>query len=111
MTDFKELDISDWGSWELGEASELLDFITSGKMSSRASRHLDSDTAKIGFNMNTPSVFLFDENGGVAVSDGKKLVLFLSCPECGHEGNEGEFDNGIDDYGCPHCTEYSRALE
>lgn len=86
-------DLSKFGMRELAIAGDLLreysnntcDFLTDG--------------VTVEFNPNSGVVFLTDDDFNVGVLEEGNLVQFFSCPECGEEGTEEEFNSGdIEDH-------------
>lgn len=84
-----ELDISGLGGRELRMIRDLLSvYVDGGKDKTRV---LGTATS-IGFNPNSGCVFLSDEYYNIAMECDGELHDFFSCPECGEEGLEGDFD-------------------
>lgn len=81
-------DLSEFGQRELKIAGELL---TAYKSDNDNTKLFYGENVNVGFNKNSGYVFLTDDNYNVAVMENGKLVDFLSCPNCGHEGNSSEF--------------------
>ena len=80
-------DLSKFGQRELKIAGELL---TAYKSKNDDTTLLDENIT-VNFNQNSGYVFLSDDNYNVAVMEDEKLVDFLSCGNCGHEGTKSEF--------------------
>jgi len=62
----------------------------------------------LGFNPSSGNVYLCDQDGNCAMMNGKKLELWYSCPECGHEGFKEDMPHGDDN---PECQQYLRDIE
>ncbi len=58
---------------------------------------------KLGFNMDSGNVFLYDDEGNCAMMNGDKLEPWYSCPYCGHEGFKEDMAHVPEDR---ECSEY-----
>lgn len=84
-----ELDINIMGARELGMVRDLLSaYLDAGKNKTKVLQ----DPISIGFNPNSACVYLVDEDYNTAIEAGGELHDFFSCPECGNEGIEADFD-------------------
>jgi hypothetical protein len=81
-------DLMQFGYVELAEAGRLL---TTFKTHHDKTERLSSNVA-VEFNPNSGNVFLVDEDYNVAMMNGHELVDFYSCPECGNEGFDGDYE-------------------
>lgn len=90
-----EADFTGWGYREISEGSILLKLYSEGShnYSEKAWEMFgECDSLKLGFNQDSGYVFLYNEDLGTLVEDNDKLVLFLTCGECGAEGSEEEME-------------------
>jgi len=99
-------DLKNFGRRELGLAAELLTAYSENKDNTK--RFGYSDGIAVEFNPNSAMVFLVDSDCNVAVLDGDTLVDFLTCPECGHEGDPSDFKTHMSEE-C--CQEYFKEYE
>lgn len=81
-------DISKFGFIERQEAARLL---------SALGTHHDKtdgmgDDVAVEFNPNSGNVFLVDGDYNVAMMNGNELETFYSCPQCGNEGFNGDYE-------------------
>lgn len=111
------MNLIDFGKREIDIAIKILELYKDGLVSYLASRVLISDQEKdfdIQFNPSTGMVYLTDNDLNVIVpnSDGDKLVLWISCPHCGHEGSEKDWDHEYRDGLLPKecCVSHYREL-
>lgn len=95
-------DLSKFGYRELDMAGDLLKLYKSNNDESRLYGNV-----KIEFNPYSANVFMVDEDYNVAMEYDNKLVDFLSCPNCGHEGFKPDF---IGEYSEKCCEEYYNDL-
>ena len=110
MSSVKEIDFDGWGSREVNMATELLGLWNRQKLSKHAAKYFDGTiTPKACFNTGSGYVFLSDSEYNVLVKHGDCLVSFLTCPECGMEGSESEFQEYCNKE-CEGCIETSKHL-
>ena len=88
--------LEDFGFRELKEAGKLLTAYGSAEDNTR---HL-GEGVHICFNHQSGYVFLSDEDYNVAILNGDILEDFLTCPECGFEEADSNFEVGCVDDCC-----------
>jgi len=98
----KEVSFEGWGYRELDIAAKLLDAYSDRPGDSGIEGDL-----KLGFNLDSGSVFLFDDDGNTAAMNGDKLEPWYSCPECGHEGFKDDMAHVPDS---TECSDYLRQI-
>ncbi len=106
MSDYYTEDLSRFGHRERQMAAELLAAFGTDRDDTE---HFDNAGVRVAFNLNSGYVFLVNEEYDVAVMVGGRLVDFLTCPECGHEGARGEDwtddRHWVDDDGPVYCSD------
>ena len=102
-------DLARFGSRELRMAAELL---TAYRTDADQTEALTGDGLAVWMNRESGYVFLCDEDYNTAMMSGDRLVDFLTCGYCGHEGVRSEVaDDGhrFDQWGALVCREDSSA--
>lgn len=98
-TEVKEISFEGWGYRELDEAAKLLD-----QYSDRPTESGIEGDLKLGFNMDSGNVFLYDDEGNCAMLNAEdKLEPWYSCPSCGHEGFKADMAHVPES---SECSEY-----
>jgi len=94
--------IAEFGHVEREEAGQLL--TTLGTLNDKT-KNFSLDGVHVMFNKMSGYVFLTNDEYQVAMLDGKELLDYYSCPDCGHEGFAHEFED-VDS--C--CKDYMRDM-
>lgn len=81
-------DLSEFGNRELEEMETLL----KARREQGFPDDFNDDGIQIMFNKNSGNVFFTNSDCQVAMMNGDKLESFYSCPQCGNEGFDGEWD-------------------
>ena len=89
-------DLADFGYREIHEAIELLDMW----MKHGLPDDFEEDEVRVMFNTERGWVFLTNSDYQVASIKYGKLESFYTCPECGNEGFEDDFEKDAD---CEEC--------
>ena len=88
MDNIVTCDLSDFGIKELIEASTLLKAYANNKAVDFLGVGLT-----LNFNRNSGYVFLSDEDYNVGIlDDNNEIVQFYSCPQCGNEGTDADYE-------------------
>lgn len=103
MHEVKELSFDGWVYHEMDLAAKLLD-----QYSDRPRDSGLEGPISLGFNLDSGNVFLFDDNGNVAMLNLNKLEPWYTCPYCGHEGFKEDMDHEPEDN---ECLEYLAQIE
>ena len=85
------LDLSKFGTRELGFAVKLLNLYASRKLSEFANKNFYQEGVSLNFNTKSGNVFLTNEDYQVLVENNGELEMLLYCPNCGNEGTPNEF--------------------
>jgi len=104
MSNYVEIDLSGLGYRELDTAINLL----KAYMVYGAPSGFDTDSLKIGFNLNSGYVFLTNEDYQVCMLSDGKLEMWLTCGNCGNEGFIEDFEHcdgfNEDEGECGECS-------